>query len=76
MIKLDAHNRMPWFHANGVWAIGYCFDKNNAFVEKMDLVQLFSHVQTPQDIEALLHSINGLFSVIIEKENNTLLITD
>jgi asparagine synthase (glutamine-hydrolysing) len=76
MVKLDATHSNTWYHTKGVWAKGYCFDTNNTFVHQNNLSELFSTITSEESLQNLLNQVNGIFSVIIERNDAVYAIMD
>ncbi len=76
MIRLVRNNGVLWYQNESVWVKGYCFDEQNNFLEKENLLDFFAEVLTEHDLEKKLKEINGVFSVVIKRDDKTMLASD
>ncbi len=75
-IQLNYNNGYKWHSLNGIYVKGYIFDeKNNLFSEK-NLIDYFYNVNNKDEFIEKLINANGIFSVIIIKENITYIAVD
>lgn len=75
MIKIDIQD-YKWHIKNDVYVRGYCFDKTNKIFEGETLIELFSSIKDIIQFNSLLKNINGIFSVIIKKEDSLFAASD
>ena len=68
-INLSYNKGYKWFHKNGISVKGYVFTKENELLEEDNLINYFSNLLSYTEFQDKLKEINGLFSVVIKKEN-------
>lgn len=67
-ILLTYNRGYQWFLKDGVSVKGYLFDEHNHYLETEELVSYFEGVNSSEEFKCKLEKANGIFSVIIEKE--------
>jgi len=68
-IRLTYNKAYKWFSENDVFVKGYIFTSNNQLLREKDLIDYFSGLNVFSDFQTKLQQANGLFSVIIKKQN-------
>ena len=69
-------NNNKWFEYCGVFTCGYCFTEHGELISGEKLCCYFSNLRDEQDLITRLRSANGLFSVVIYKEDKIIAATD
>ena len=71
MIKIRlSHNKgYKWFNMNNIFVKGYVLTTDNRLLREAELVNYFSSAQTHNEFKNKLQQANGLYSVIIKKDN-------
>ena len=67
-IRLSYNKGYKWFHENSTYVKGYILTPENQLLRDAELVNYFSSIETEDDFKMKLQQANGLFSVIIKKE--------
>jgi len=67
-IRLSFNKGYKWFHENSIYVKGYILTSDNKLLRDAELVNYFSSVETADDFKMKLQQANGLFSVVIKKE--------
>ncbi len=75
-IDLRLNSGFKWFLSGNCRAKGYLFDQKNNFYEKEALAGYFATVKNEQSFISKLTGTSGLFSVIIEMENELFFAVD
>ncbi|MDR2057097.1 MAG: asparagine synthase C-terminal domain-containing protein [Dysgonamonadaceae bacterium] len=70
-IKLTDNKVFGWCQADSVSAKGYCFAPDGKLYRGADLCSYFTDAATVDDFRRKLLSANGLFSVVIQRNNST-----
>ncbi len=65
-----------WYFDENVYIKGYCFDETSNFCEKNKLWMLFSSIEDEVSLLKTLTSLNGIFSVIINKPSFQAVVVD
>jgi len=68
-IKLKYNYGYQWYIENGIYVKGYLFDQDDVLWEGAALTSYFSEVQSDADFRHKLEVANGMFSVIIDRED-------
>jgi len=68
-IRLAYNKGYRWFNKNDIFVKGYIFTPDNQLLKGNALVNYFSDLHTFSDFVTKLRQSNGLFSVIIKKDN-------
>ena len=61
---------------DGVSIKGYAFDKNNNYLEKDKLANLFLSIHEIDEFQKIIEELNGLFSIVLEKDSVLFLACD
>ncbi len=75
-IKLNFNNGYQWFSKDGIYVKGYCFDENNILWDEEKLVEYFLDIDSESKFQKKLLNVNGIFSVIIQKNDSVFFATD
>ena len=65
-----------WYSTNNIKVKGYFFDEKNFLYENENLLNYFKNIITEEEFKNAISNINGIFSVIIQKEKNIMLAVD
>ncbi len=65
-----------WFSRNGVAVKGYAWNERNELLREDSLAGLFEQTATAEDFERQLKKLNGLFSVIVQRDDLVFFATD
>jgi len=70
-VKIDLiHNKgFKWFSNENIFVKGCFFDEKSNFYEKDALLNYFSDIKTEKDFKIKISNANGIFTVIINSEN-------
>ena len=68
-IKLNYNYGYEWYSIDDIYVKGYIYDHNDNLLKDDSLVNYFSEVNNEEDFKNKLINANGLFSIIIKKEN-------
>jgi len=75
-IKLNLNNGYQWFSKDGIYVKGYCFDENNILWDEEKLIEYFLDVDNENKFQKKLLNANGIFFVIIQKNESVFFATD
>ncbi len=75
-IALHYHYGYSWYSEKGISVKGFIFSEQNKVLKGAELLHYFGHVQTEQDFKALVEAANGLFSVIVHREDRVFAAVD
>lgn len=75
-ISCNRNKGYKWFAADGCWFKGYLQDEEGKVIRGDEAVILLKSLPSFSDLTALLKHYTGLFSIIIQKENETWLAVD
>jgi asparagine synthase (glutamine-hydrolysing) len=75
-IKLKNNRGFKWFSKDGIYVKGIVFEQNSKLLEDVALAEYFNETNTDKELKRKLLCLNGIFSVIIKKENCVLAATD
>lgn len=76
MIYLTENRAIEWYCKNTVYVKGYCSDKQNKLHTGESLSEYFSKFSSLTELENLLKEANGIYSVIIQEDNRTIIAMD
>jgi len=78
MVKIDLKYRygFNWYHKEGIYVKGYLFDAGNTLYQDEELTSYFSSVSDYHSFREKVSQTNGMFSVIIVKEDLILMGAD
>jgi asparagine synthase (glutamine-hydrolysing) len=68
-IRLSYNKGYKWFSENDIYVKGYILTSDGQLLRNAELVHYFSSVETSDDFKKKLQQANGLYSVIIKKED-------
>ncbi len=68
-LKLKRNKPFPWYNKGEVYAKGYIFDSAGVLYKGKDLCEYFANVLNTDDFQNRLTVVNGIFSVIIQKDS-------
>lgn len=69
-IQLVYNKGYKWFSKNdSVWVKGFIFTPENRLIREEKLINYFDGIESFNDFQAKIKTVNGLFSVVIRKEN-------
>jgi asparagine synthase (glutamine-hydrolysing) len=75
-INLNFNYGYKWYSSNGIYVKGYIFDENNNLFNGKKLIKYFSNMISKNTIEEKLQNANGIFTVIIKKDNLIIMAVD
>ena len=75
-IKLNFNKGYRWFSKDGIYVKGYCFDENNILWDEGKLIEYFLDVNNKNKFHQKLLNANGIFCVIIKKNDSVFFATD
>ena len=76
-IKLTRNKGFKWFHQEGIYAKGYLFDPDGILHRDENICSYFNaKSRHKEDFRQALLSANGVFSVIIQRENQVWIAVD
>jgi len=68
-VKLNHNHGYKWFCQDEIYVKGYLFDNDNNLLENEKLVNYFLEVGSEEEFKDKLIEANGIFSVLIKREN-------
>jgi asparagine synthase (glutamine-hydrolysing) len=68
-IRLSYNKGYKWLYENNIYVKGYILTPDGQLLRESGLANYFSSVETPDDFKMKLQHANGLFSVVIKKED-------
>lgn len=75
-IKLTHQNAYPWHEKDGIYAKGFLFTAEQQLLKENELISYFIDYKDITTFKKKLAGANGMFSVIIQKDNFCLAATD
>jgi asparagine synthase (glutamine-hydrolysing) len=69
-IKLTYNKGYKWVSNNNIFVKGYIFTPENELLKNEALIKYFSDACSFKDFQTKLQNANGLFTVVIKKENS------
>lgn len=75
-IRLTYPYGYPWFSSKDIFVKGYLFDKDKRIRKGNALISFFEEVNTEEAFRQKLKEANGIFSVIIKKDNQVFFAVD
>ena len=69
-IRLSCNKGYKWFRENDIYVKGYILAPDGQLLKESALATYFSSIETPDDFKKRLKQANGLFSVVIKKDEN------
>lgn len=78
MIKteLSFNSGFKWYTDNNISVKGFLYDQNNNFYTEKDLISYFKNVKAHDDLEQKLKHSSGLFTIIIQLDNDEVFIAN
>ncbi|GHU70066.1 asparagine synthase [Bacteroidia bacterium] len=76
-VRLVYNKGYKWFSKDdSVWVKGYLFTPGNQLLRKEKLIDYFSDVESFSDFQQKIREANGLFSIVLRKENQLWAVID
>jgi len=75
-IKLIQNKGFRWFTNETIFVKGCFFDSDNNFYEKENMLNYFSDVKTTKDFISKISEANGIFTVLIHREDRIMTASD
>ncbi|MDR2087403.1 MAG: hypothetical protein LBP72_09555, partial [Dysgonamonadaceae bacterium] len=69
-VRLFYNKGYKWFSENGIFVKGYLFTSDNRLLRGKELADYFSAVPSFADFQAKIQDANGLFAVVVKRENS------
>ena len=75
-IHLNFSNGFEWVTSGNITFKGYMFDNNGSFLTAPEATKLFHHVNDIASLESILQQSDGIFTLMIDLPEGTLIATD
>lgn len=75
-IELKYNFGYKWYENDGIYVKGYLFDKDDRLYKDNELIKYFKNIKDQNDFKNRLIEANGIFSVIIHKNEKVYMAVD
>src|SRR5690606_34690889 len=75
-IRLAYQYGYTWFSRDGISVKGYAWNERHELLREDSLAAFFEQIGTAEDFVQQLRALNGLFSVIVQREDHVFFATD
>ena len=75
-VNLNYNYGYKWYSNNNIKVKGYIYDEKNVIYKNENLLNYFENISTEEEFRNAISNANGIFSVIIQKDNNLMIAVD